>query len=101
MNGMDGKSTVSFGLQIKNGKGKMLSNFENNVCQSLSTLMRWQRAKVVAVAQVDRFRLCPMDKHYRHLLVFRRSFRAVSLAPCKVKTMMNLNIMQNFQRHSN
>lgn len=40
VNGMDGKSTVSFGLQIKNGKGKMLSNFENNVCQSLSTLMR-------------------------------------------------------------
>jgi hypothetical protein len=31
VNGMDGKSTVSFGLQIKNGKGKVLSNFENNV----------------------------------------------------------------------
>lgn len=32
VNGMDGKSTVSFGLQIKNGKGKkLLSNFENNL----------------------------------------------------------------------
>jgi hypothetical protein len=32
VNGMDGKSTVSFGLQIKNGKRKkeLLSNFENN-----------------------------------------------------------------------
>jgi hypothetical protein len=75
---VNGKSTVSFGLQIKNGKGKKsLSNFENNVCQSLSTLMRWQRAKVVAVARVDHFQLCPMDIHYTLSLTFRRWFRAV------------------------
>ena len=79
VNGTVGKSTLSFGLQNENSK--RLSNFEKEISQFSSTLMRWAMVMAEVVALAGRFRLYPRDKRYKQSPKTQKSFRAVSLAP--------------------
>lgn len=77
VNGIDGKSTVNFGLQIKNLKLIAISKLIEQPI--LSTLMCLQTplAKVVVEGVLDHFQLCPMGK----LDMSRELFRVVLSVP--------------------